>query len=1451
MTTQLRAARLLLISCLAFLISGGLPRAQALTLDYVGPGWDTGQCAVHYPPGSACIGGSLTGSLTFAGVPDTYSGTLNSTNITSWTYTGSGVTTLGTGNTISANFTLSSGQPVSWSVQSQLGSGGITQGITSVGTSGGYDTAYTLDQTTGLYIKAGWITVQPYGTWINPKILGRPANIPQVAEASPTVFPQSKPDCPQDGCSLGQRGEPIDLGTGNMFEQVTDYTTVGQNKLAFIRYYNSMATPDTLATALGRNWRSNYDRYLRIVSSTEVDAERSDGQVVAFILVGSTWTPDTDVDMTLTNAGSTWTLTDHDDTVETYTAPGATGTLNTIALPNGYTQTLNYTSGVLTSVSDSYSRSLSFTYTGGLLTGVTTPDSATLTYGYTATAGQNLLTSVTYNTSPSTSQTYSYTQASYPFALTGITDENGNSYASWSYDTLGRCTQSAHAGGADQVSVTYNSATNVTVTNPLGEQETYHLTNVQGVSKVTQIDRAASAPVAAASEFFTYDTNGFLATATDWNGNSIHYTNNSHGQPTGITEAFGTGRARTSSITYDSTWVHKPYTITKTNVTIDDRYDTPTGNLLTHTLTDTTGGSTNGHTHVWTYTYNGTGQMLTEAFPRTGTTVKNTYTYSGGKLSSISDQLSHVTTINTANGTGQPTQITDPNSVVTNFTYDNRNRLLTKSVVASPSNELTTYTYIGSGQPNVITLPDSSTIDYDYDTAQRVTKITNTGGETVNYTLDAMGDVTAMSIKDSGGTVKKSYTATYDVLGDRLTLVGAGGVSQTTSYAYDGMRNRTSTTNANSKQWQQAWDELLRPTTATDPLTHTAAPTYNNLDAIIAQTDFNGYSTSYTRDAFGNAIGRTSPDTGAWSFAFDEDNNLTGITDARSVATANTFDAVDRLTGVSITGFASEAETFTYDSTTSGNKGIGRLTSFTDESGSTARVYNNFGNITSETRIIGGKTYTTSYSYDLANRLKEIVYPSGRFVDYTYNSSGYLTTVTTKPTSGGTVTTLASSIVHKPFGPIASFTYGNSEAQTRTYDNNYWLSTLNTVNGTTFKQKLSFGYDNAGNVTSITDNSDATRNQTFTVDDLNRLHTASGKYGSRTYTYDSNSNRATKVAGATTNTYSYTTGKNLLASYTTGASTRHFTNTSNGNMATDDRAGALAVTFTYGGRNRLESMSIGGPTLGFKVNALGQRTVKTSASGTTHYIHDIHGNIIAEANGSTGAKTKEYVWMEGQLLAQLDASGNIVYVHNDQVNAPQKITNPSRTTVWDRIQEPFGEDSSTPTTTTPTNHRFPGQYFDSEDTLNYNNMRDYDTTLGRYVEADVIGFKGGYNLFGYALANPTQWTDPSGKMAQAASGLLLTVWALHEVEDFLHNYVKDENTEFPSNTNLQNLFGSGKICTSAYPSGNILPPIPPDYSNGHYFEKPESPEPQEWDDPIKIETSPQIPEPTTTSQSLP
>ena len=52
---------------------------------------------------------------------------------------------------------------------------------------------------------------------------------------------------------------------------------------------------------------------------------------------------------------------------------------------------------------------------------------------------------------------------------------------------------------------------------------------MQGVPKVTEIDRAANSPVAAATETIRYDSNGYRNSLTDWNGNNTSWVNNSHG----------------------------------------------------------------------------------------------------------------------------------------------------------------------------------------------------------------------------------------------------------------------------------------------------------------------------------------------------------------------------------------------------------------------------------------------------------------------------------------------------------------------------------------------------------------------------------------------------------------------------------------------------------------------------------------------------------------------------------------------------------------------------------------------------------------------------------------------------------------------------------------------------------------------------------------------------------
>ncbi|MGL4405870.1 MAG: RHS repeat-associated core domain-containing protein, partial [Notoacmeibacter sp.] len=52
------------------------------------------------------------------------------------------------------------------------------------------------------------------------------------------------------------------------------------------------------------------------------------------------------------------------------------------------------------------------------------------------------------------------------------------------------------------------------------------------------------------------------------------------------------------------------------------------------------------------------------------------------------------------------------------------------------------------------------------------------------------------------------------------------------------------------------------------------------------------------------------------------------------------------------------------------------------------------------------------------------------------------------------------------------------------------------------------------------------------------------------------------------------------------------------------------------------------------------------------------------------------------------------------------------------------------------NTRLPGQWFQIEDGLAYNWHRTYDPTIGRYTQADPLGFVDGPSVYAYGGSSP-------------------------------------------------------------------------------------------------------------------
>jgi RHS repeat-associated protein len=189
-------------------------------------------------------------------------------------------------------------------------------------------------------------------------------------------------------------------------------------------------------------------------------------------------------------------------------------------------------------------------------------------------------------------------------------------------------------------------------------------------------------------------------------------------------------------------------------------------------------------------------------------------------------------------------------------------------------------------------------------------------------------------------------------------------------------------------------------------------------------------------------------------------------------------------------------------------------------------------------------------------------------------------------------------------------------------------------------------------------------------------------------------------------------------------------------------------------------------TTAYDYDALGRRTKKTDAFGSTEFLWD--GDLMVHSQ--RGNKQALYIYEPNSFVPLATVQDQHTYWYqNDQIGAPQELTNEQGQVVWAADYKVWGEASVRTTQRTGTDDaptsskgawhtsqgatssapaieqpfRFQGQQFDEESGLHYNRFRYYDPVVGRFASQDPIGLKGGINLFDFA-PNSNGWIDPLG-----------------------------------------------------------------------------------------------------------
>lgn len=852
---------------------------------------------------------------------------------------------------------------------------------------------------------------------------------------------------------------------------------------------------------------------------------------------------------------------------------------------------------------------------------------------------------------------------------------------------------------------------------------------------------------------FGYDSGGRLSSVTDANSNVTTITRDTNGNMTGITGPYG----QNNTITLDANGYLASLTnpngeTTSFNYTADGLLTsaTPPGKPASNFQYDSKGRLTQTSDPA------GGGETLTRTNLATGYQVNSTTT--GGQSSTykvefLSDgQQRRINTM--PDGTVETTQFrTDGGQLVTQSDGITQN----VSVTGDPR--------FGLQSP----LPTSLAV-----TTPGGKNGTLTNARTVNLS-DPNNPLSLTSQNDTvsfnGRTATRTYNATTRTATEtspagrlRTTVTDSQGrVSQQqqgtlapTAFSYDA-RGRLSSRSQGGRSTSLTYDTLGRPQTITDSANRTVQFQYDSAGRVTQQTLPDNRVIAYSYDGSGNVTSITPPGRPAHSFTYtpvnlEKDYLAPAISGGGTNTTTYSYNADRQVTGItrpdgqqialSYAGGKLTNQTFPTGAVSYGYNPQGNLSSASFSGGGTVN-YTYDGSLLTSSAWSGPVTGSVTWTYDNNYRKTSQSVNGSNTINFGYDNDDLLT-------STGAMTLTRDSVN----GLLSGTTLGTI-TDTMTYTSLGEVATAQASIGGTAILAVQYTRDSLGRISTKTETiQGATTSYSYTYDAAGRLsEVKQNGLIVATYTYDSNSNRLSKVGPTGPQSGTYDDQDRLL---TYNGSTYSYT--ANGELASKTSLQPPASSlYTYDALGNLRSATLpNGTTIGYVIDGENRRIGKTvNGSLVQGFLYENQLEPVAELDGNGNLLSRfVYCGCGAGNIPQYMIKGGVTYrIISDHLGSPRLVVDSITGAILQRMD--YDEFGNVILDTNPgfQPFGFAGGIYDRDTGLVRHGARDYDPETGRWTAKDPIGFRGlDFNFYGYVFNDPINGLDLDGRLGDFSIG---------------------------------------------------------------------------------------------------